>query len=64
MAKKARFSEVVVDRLVVRDPSAPSNKTFIIEGGHKERGEGTAKLHIHTPDGETYTSTGAQGDPG
>jgi hypothetical protein len=54
MAKKARFSEVVVDRLVVRDPAAPASKTFIIEGGHKEKGEGTAKMAAM---GKHYLST-------
>jgi len=64
MAKKGRYSELVVDRLVVRDPTAPASKTFVIEGGHKEKGEGTAKLHIRTPDGETYVSQGVAGTNG
>jgi hypothetical protein len=64
MAKKGRYSELIVDRLVVRDPNAASNKTFVIEGGYKEKGEGTAKLHIRTPDGETYVSQGVAGTNG
>ena len=64
MSKKARFSEIVVDRILVRDPDAPSSKTFIIEGGHKDRGEQTARLNIHTPDGENFSAAGAQGPAG
>ena len=64
MTKKARFSELTVDRLVVRDPDAPSSKTFVIEGGHKDRGEHSANLHIRTRDGEIYAKGSGTGGSG
>ena len=56
MAKKARFSELIVDRLIVHDPEADASKTFNIRGG------GRGKLLIENEVGDKVE--GSEGPPG
>jgi hypothetical protein len=57
MAKRGRYSELVVDRLVVRDNSANADETFKIQGG------GKGKLLIENDKGDKIEGTEGPAGP-